>query len=42
VGDIAGELELFYGLGLDGVFSDHSDVAVAARVKIFDDERRDD
>jgi glycerophosphoryl diester phosphodiesterase len=37
VGDLAGELELFFGLGLDGVFSDNSDVAVAARDEIFDD-----
>ncbi|MDG4786735.1 glycerophosphodiester phosphodiesterase [Micromonospora sp. WMMD1102] len=31
-GDIVAEYELFYGLGLDGVFSDHPDTAVAARV----------
>jgi glycerophosphoryl diester phosphodiesterase len=37
VGDFAGELELFFGLGLDGVFSDNTDEAVAARTKIFDD-----
>jgi len=37
VGDFAGELELFFGLGLDGVFSDNTDVAVAARTEIFDD-----
>jgi glycerophosphoryl diester phosphodiesterase len=30
-GDITAEYELFYGLGLDGVFSDHPDTAVAAR-----------
>ncbi|GAA3775326.1 glycerophosphodiester phosphodiesterase [Plantactinospora mayteni] len=30
-GDIIAEYELFYGLGLDGVFSDHPDTAVAAR-----------
>ena len=36
VGNIAGELELFYGLGLDGVFSDNTDVAVAAREEVFD------
>ncbi|UGQ10411.1 glycerophosphodiester phosphodiesterase [Yinghuangia sp. ASG 101] len=30
-GDITSEYELFYGLGLDGVFSDHPDTAVAAR-----------
>ncbi|MDQ7903457.1 glycerophosphodiester phosphodiesterase [Phytohabitans sp. ZYX-F-186] len=31
-GDIFAEFALFYGLGLDGVFSDHPDTAVAARV----------
>ena len=36
VGNVAGELELFYGLGLDGVFSDNTDVAVAAREEVFD------
>ncbi|PZF93087.1 glycerophosphodiester phosphodiesterase [Micromonospora deserti] len=30
-GDIQAEYELFYELGLDGVFSDHPDTAVAAR-----------
>ncbi|MGN9810755.1 glycerophosphodiester phosphodiesterase [Micromonospora sp. BQ11] len=30
-GDIQAEYELFYGLGLDGVFTDHPDTAVAAR-----------
>jgi glycerophosphoryl diester phosphodiesterase len=30
-GDITAEYELFFGLGLDGVFSDHPDTAVAAR-----------
>ncbi|MGW9206918.1 glycerophosphodiester phosphodiesterase [Embleya sp. NPDC055664] len=30
-GDITSEYELFYGLGLDGVFADHPDTAVAAR-----------
>jgi glycerophosphoryl diester phosphodiesterase len=30
-GDIFAEFALFYGLGLDGVFSDHPDTAVAAR-----------
>ena len=29
-GDITAEYELFLGLGLDGVFSDHPDTAVAA------------
>ena len=30
-GDLAGELALFFSLGVDGVFCDHPDVAVAAR-----------
>ncbi|MCF2533106.1 glycerophosphodiester phosphodiesterase [Yinghuangia soli] len=30
-GDITAEYELFYGLGVDGVFADHPDTAVAAR-----------
>ncbi|MEO3777073.1 glycerophosphodiester phosphodiesterase [Micromonospora sp. B11E3] len=30
-GDITAEYELFLGLGVDGVFSDHPDTAVAAR-----------
>ncbi|MEV6517050.1 glycerophosphodiester phosphodiesterase [Micromonospora chalcea] len=30
-GDITSEYELFFDLGLDGVFSDHPDTAVAAR-----------
>ncbi|GIJ26316.1 hypothetical protein Vqi01_14780 [Micromonospora qiuiae] len=30
-GDIQAEYELFYSLGLDGVFTDHPDTAVAAR-----------
>ncbi|WDZ85449.1 glycerophosphodiester phosphodiesterase [Micromonospora cathayae] len=30
-GDITAEYELFYRLGLDGVFADHPDTAVAAR-----------
>jgi glycerophosphoryl diester phosphodiesterase len=30
-GDITAEYELFFGLGLDGVFSDQADTAVAAR-----------
>ncbi len=30
-GDLAGELALFLSLGVDGVFCDHPDVAVAAR-----------
>jgi glycerophosphoryl diester phosphodiesterase len=35
-GDLAGWLELFYELGVDGVFSDNSDTAVAVREKVFD------
>jgi glycerophosphoryl diester phosphodiesterase len=30
-GDVTAEYELFFGLGLDGVFADHPDTAVAAR-----------
>jgi glycerophosphoryl diester phosphodiesterase len=30
-GDLTAEYELFFGLGLDGAFSDHPDTAVAAR-----------
>lgn len=30
-GDLMGELALFYSLGVDGVFSDHPDVALTAR-----------
>jgi len=30
-GDLPAELKLFYGLGLDGLFSDNPDVAVAVR-----------
>jgi glycerophosphoryl diester phosphodiesterase len=33
-GDFAAELELFFGLGLDGVFSDNADAAVSARERI--------
>jgi glycerophosphoryl diester phosphodiesterase len=32
-GNLPGELELFYDLGVDGVFSDNPDVAVAVRSK---------
>ena len=39
MGDFAAELELFFGLGLDGVFSDNTDAAVAAREQIFSDDR---
>ncbi|MDG4835292.1 glycerophosphodiester phosphodiesterase [Micromonospora sp. WMMD967] len=35
-GDITAEYELFLGLGLDGVFSDHPDTAVAARAGLAD------
>ena len=31
-GDIFAEFALYYRLGIDGVFSDHPDTAVAARV----------
>jgi glycerophosphoryl diester phosphodiesterase len=34
-GDFPAELRLFYGLGIDGVFSDNPDVAVALRAKQF-------
>jgi glycerophosphoryl diester phosphodiesterase len=34
-GDFPAELRLFYGLGIDGVFSDNPDVAVAVRAKEF-------
>jgi glycerophosphoryl diester phosphodiesterase len=34
-GDFPAELRLFYGLGIDGVFSDNPDVAVAVRAKQF-------
>jgi glycerophosphoryl diester phosphodiesterase len=34
-GDFPAELRLFYGLGIDGVFSDNPDVAVAVRAKGF-------
>ncbi|WFE25196.1 glycerophosphodiester phosphodiesterase [Solwaraspora sp. WMMD791] len=33
-GDITSEYELFFGLGLDGLFADHPDTAVAARTAI--------
>jgi len=32
-GNLPGELELFYDLGVDGIFSDNPDVAVAVRSK---------
>jgi protein-tyrosine phosphatase len=34
-GDFPAELRLFYKLGVDGVFSDNSDVAVAVRTDVF-------
>ncbi len=34
-GDFPAELRLFYSLGVDGVFSDNSDVAVAVRHQVF-------
>jgi glycerophosphoryl diester phosphodiesterase len=34
-GNFPAELRLFYGLGIDGVFSDNPDVAVAVRAKEF-------
>jgi glycerophosphoryl diester phosphodiesterase len=34
-GDFPAELRLFYKLGVDGVFSDNSDVAVAVRHEVF-------
>ena len=41
-GNAAAEYELFYGLGLDGLFSDNTDTAVAARERIFGGENEDD
>ncbi len=38
-GDIYAEYELFYGLGVDGVFSDHPDTAVAVRAGLGSDRR---
>lgn len=34
-GDLPGELTLFYKLGVDGLFSDNADTAVATRTKLF-------
>jgi len=39
-GDFPAELKLFFGLGLDGVFSDQSDVVVAVRTGLPPCERR--
>jgi glycerophosphoryl diester phosphodiesterase len=35
VGDLPAELRLFFGLGVDGVFSDNPDTAVATRHQVF-------
>jgi len=34
-GDLPAELRLFFGLGVDGVFSDNADTAVATRHQVF-------
>jgi glycerophosphoryl diester phosphodiesterase len=34
-GDLPAELRLFYGLGVDGLFSDNPDIAVATRHEVF-------
>ena len=34
-GDFPAELQLFYQLGVDGLFSDNPDVAVAVRHEVF-------
>lgn len=39
-GDAAAEYRLFYRLGVDGVFSDNSDTAVAVREEVFGQKRR--
>jgi glycerophosphoryl diester phosphodiesterase len=36
-GNLPGELELFYELGVDGVFSDNPDTAVAVRSELFEE-----
>ncbi len=41
-GNAPAEYELFYRLGLDGVFSDHPDTAVAVRAATFGDRDQDD
>jgi glycerophosphoryl diester phosphodiesterase len=38
-GNAPAEYELFYSLGVDGVFSDNPDTAVAVRAEIFRDRR---
>jgi glycerophosphoryl diester phosphodiesterase len=40
-GDSPAEFERFYRLGLDGLFSDNPDTAVAARVAVFGDDEDD-
>jgi glycerophosphoryl diester phosphodiesterase len=40
-GDITSEYELFFGLGLDGVFADQPDTAVAARAVVPVDSAQD-
>jgi glycerophosphoryl diester phosphodiesterase len=35
MGDFPAELRLFFGLGVDGVFSDNADVAVATRHQVY-------
>jgi glycerophosphoryl diester phosphodiesterase len=40
-GDLPAELALFYTLGVDGVFSDNPDVAVATRTALEDESRND-
>ena len=35
-GDFPAELRLFYKLGVDGLFSDNPDTAVATRHRVFD------
>lgn len=39
-GDLVGELAAYFALGVDGVFTDHPDLAVAARAAIGARERR--
>ena len=42
MGNAAAEYELFYELGLDGLFSDNTDTAVAAREQVFGRGKNDD
>ena len=39
MGDFPAELRLFYRLGVDGLFTDNSDVAVATRTELFGKKR---